>query len=251
MKTVASFMGLLIFGAFVSCVPVRALSSANTPPIFDVKIQTEGPGSPKFTVTNLTGKAVSACVITFSVGIMEEGQTMWDALTQGDPKIEPDADISLGLPHAVGGPLPDRVEVVAGVWADGETFGDPKWVERILKNRELTIAHYDEAIALLREGMDQKWTRDQYLHALGGKPDSVAIYSIRSTLKANPAFDKNPERANHTLQRMLDSFTQKSSELKAARPIVGPSGSVSGNATDASQNRAARCVRAALRIATD
>ena len=69
--------------------------------------------------------------------------------------------------------IPDKVEVAAGVWGDGETFGDPEWVSVILRGRESLVTAYNQAIALLREGMEQKWTREKYLQAPNGKPNST------------------------------------------------------------------------------
>jgi hypothetical protein len=80
------------------------------------------------------------------------------------------------------------------------------------------VASYDQAIALLRESMDQKWTREQYLQALNDKPNSAPFYGIRTTLTANANLDEQPQRSNQLMQRMLDSFAQKSDQLKKAKP---------------------------------
>jgi len=143
---------------------------------------------------------------------------VWDALLQNVPPIEPNASISQFLAHRVGGLLPDKVEVVAGVWVDGETFGDPEWVNAILKGRESLVAAYDQAIALLRQGIGQKWTREQYFQALDGKSNSAPFYGIRATLKANTNLDEQPQLSNQLMQKMLDSFTEKSDQLKKAKP---------------------------------
>jgi hypothetical protein len=87
------------------------------------------------------------------------------ALLQDELPIEPGGRITQHLSHAVGGPLPDKIEVVAGVWADGETFGQPDWVKVILKNREIQASAYEQATSMLQRGLDQNWTRDQYLQA--------------------------------------------------------------------------------------
>lgn len=222
MKILAPVICVLSVGASLFSLPVHAQSAAITLPNFEIKIQTEGERAPKYTVTNLTGKTVTACVVTLSSSLEsnDQSRTVWDALVQNVPPIEPNVSMSQFLAHRVGGPLPDRVEVVAGVWVDGETFGDPERVNAILKGRESLVAAYDQAIALLREGMDQKWTREQYLQALNGKPNSV-FYGIRATLTANENLDEQPQLSNELMQKLLDSFAEKSDKLKKAKPTPG------------------------------
>ena len=207
MKILAPAICVLSVGALFSLL-VHAQSAAIASSEFEIKIQTEQEGAPKYTVTNLTGKTVTACVVRLSSSFESNGQsrTVWDALVQNVPPIEPNTSISQFLAHRVGGPLPDKVEVVAGVWVDGETFGDPEWVNVILKGRESLVAAYDQAIALLREGMDQKWTRERYLQALNGKPNSAPFYGIRATLTANKNLNEQPQLSNQLMQKMLDSF---------------------------------------------
>jgi len=226
MKIVAPVICLLSAGALFS-LPVHAQSAGITPPNFEIEIHIEEAGSPKYKVTNLTGKTVTACVVRLSSSLESKDQshTVWDALIQNVPPIEPNSSISQFLGHRVGGPLPDNVEVVAGVWVDGETFGDPDWVNVILKGRESLVAAYDQAITLLREGMDQKWAREQYLQALNQEPNSAPFRRIRDTLTANENLNKQPERMNPLMQKMLDFFVEKSEQLKKAKPtpsIVAP-----------------------------
>ena len=100
---------------------------------FQVEIQAAADGGPKFTLANLSGKTLTACTFQFSVSSESRAQSKmdWDPLVQGrgDPgrsrsgPLEPGASLTMNLPHKVGGPLPDRVEVIAGIWEDGETFG--------------------------------------------------------------------------------------------------------------------------------
>ena len=128
--------------------------------------------------------------------------------------------MSGSLPHVVGGPYPDKVEVIAGVWADGETFGQPEWVKIILKGREMQASAYEQAANFLQRGLDQNWTREQFLQALSDMPNSIAISSIRSTLEAN----QNAEKARilrHILLGMLDTFTGKYERFRKAKPTGG------------------------------
>ena len=219
MRILAPVICVLSVGALFSF-PVRTQLPAINSAKFEIKIQIEGEGAPRYTATNLTGKTVTACVVRLYSSLENNGQhrTVWDALVQNVPPIEPNASISQFLAHQVGGPLPDKVEVVAGVWVDGKTFGDPEWVAVILKGRESLVGAYDQAIAVLREGMDQKWTREQYLQALHGKPNSAPFYEIRATLAANKKLDEQPRMLNQLMQKMLDSFVEKTNQLGKAKP---------------------------------
>jgi len=145
---------------------------------------------------------------------------VWDALLQNKSPIEPGTSSSQDLIHAVGGPLPDKVEVVAGVWADGETFGEPGWVKIMLENRAMRESEYDQAVALLKRGLEQNWNRDQYLQALNGKPNSLPTHEIRSNLMANSRSSEKPRQLRDVAQIMLESFTQKCDQLRKAKPVA-------------------------------
>ena len=201
-------------------VTVRAQSPSAEQPKFKIEIQSAAENRPEFTLTNLTDKAVTAYVAEFSSSSQSKGnsQMIWDALLQNHPPIEPGATISSHLPHAVGAPLPDKIEVIAGVLADGETFGEPIWVKNILKNRATRASEYEHAMTLLQRGLDENWTYDQYLQAFGEQPDSIAIRTVRSTLLANQQFTKKPELLRRAMQTMLESFARKSDLILKAMP---------------------------------
>jgi len=201
---------------------VHGQSQTTEQPRFQIEIQAAGESGPSYTVTNVTGKAVTACVFRFSSSSesKEISSTVWDAVVQDELPIEPGASISKPLGHVVGGPLPDKVEVVAGVWADGEIFGQPDWVKVILKNREMLASAYERAATILQQGLDQNWTRDQFLEALNNKPNSGPIYAIRSTLVANQRFAERPQLLRNAMQMLLASFTRKSDQLRKAKPTA-------------------------------
>jgi hypothetical protein len=192
-------------------------------PGFRIEVQASGAGEPTFTITNLTGKTVTACVIQLSSSSDRVGNSemVWDALLQEVPPIEPGSSILHYLSHAEGHPLPDKIEVVAGVWADGETFGQPDWVKIILKTRGMRAVEYDQAAAILQQGLGENWTRDQYLRVLGGKQNSGPIHIIRSTLTANERSEETPEFLRRLVQTMRDSFVQKSNQIRKAKPASG------------------------------
>jgi hypothetical protein len=223
-------ISMKILGAALSVLNAAFLVTSAVPrqsqtveqPRFQIEIQPIGEGAPRYKVTNLTGKTVTACVLRLSSSSerKEQSTTDWDALLQDELPIEPGASISQYLSHVVGGPLPDKIEVVAGVWVDGETFGQPDWVKVILKNREMRASAYEQAPIMLQQGLDQNWTRDQYLQALSDKPNSGPIHAIRSTLVANQQFAEKPKLLRHAMQMMLESFTQKYEQIRKAKPTA-------------------------------
>jgi hypothetical protein len=221
MKILGAALSVLNAGILVSSAVPRQSQTVEQPR-FQVEIQPMGEGAPRYKVTNLTGKTVTACVLRLSSSSERKEQlnTDWDALLQDEPPMESGASISQYLSHVVGRPLPDKIEVVAGVWADGETFGQPDWVKVILKNREMQASAYEQAAIMLQQGLDQNWTRDQYLQALGDKPNSGPIYAIRSTLVANQQFAEKPKLLRHAMQMMLESFTQKYEKIRKVKPTA-------------------------------
>jgi hypothetical protein len=218
-KIFAVALSLLNAGILASS-PFHGQPQTVEQPRFQIEIDATGEGGPRYTVTNLTAKTVTACVLRLSSTSesKEQLKTVWDSLLQNELPIEPGAHINQHLSHVVGGPLPDKIEVVAGVWADGETFGQPDWVKVILKNREMQASAYEQATSMLQQGLNQNWTRDQYMQALSEMPNSVPIHAIRSTLVANQQFAEKPQLLRHAMQIMLESFKQKHEQLRNAKP---------------------------------
>ena len=210
---------VLTAGVFVSGAAFGAGQSAEQPK-FRVEIQAEAEGGPKFTVTNLSGKTVTACYIETSVSTEKKGKSgmAWDAVLQGAAPMEPGGQLTQFLGHAVGGPVPDKVEVAAGIWADGETFGDAELVSLLINNREMREKDFGEAIALLKQGLAANWARDQYLTALDAKKNSGASYGIRRTIEANKDLGEKPKKLERLMQILLESYTQKREVLRQAKP---------------------------------
>ena len=148
---------------------------------------------------------------------------VWDALIQDDLPIQPGGTILRSLSHIVGSPLPAKVEVIAGVWADGETFGQALWANNILKTRALRASEYEQAAAMLRQGLDQNWTNNQYVQAFSDKPDAGPVYTVRTALAVtNQQNPQNPQVLNHRMQILLDAFRQKSNQLRKGKPTLSP-----------------------------
>jgi hypothetical protein len=122
------------------------------------------------------------------------------------------------MPHKVGGPLPDKVEVIAGIWADGETFGQTVWVKTLVDHRASMMAAYEQAIALLQEGIEHNWTREQFLAALDGKQDSMPINAIRQTFLTNQGLDKSLSHMKHLAQDLMAHFEQSLQLLRPQKP---------------------------------
>jgi hypothetical protein len=221
MKMLAAALCVLNAGLLVLSASGESLTIEQ--PGFRIEVQASGAGGPTFTIMNLTGKTVTACVIQLSSssGRGSKSEMEWDALLQEVPPIEPGSSLSHYLSHVEGRPLPDKIEVVAGVWADGQTFGQPDWVKIILKDREMRAVEYDQAAAILQQGLGENWTRDQYLRVLGGKQNSGPIQIIRSTLIANERSEETPEFLRRLVQKMRDSFVQKSNQIRKAKPASG------------------------------
>jgi hypothetical protein len=109
--------------------------------------------------------------------------------------------------------------VIAGVWEDGETFGQSDWVKIILQGRAMAASQYDQAASLLQLGLDQNWTRDHYLEVFTNIPNSGPVGSIRSTLESNAQVD-GKLLLKEIVRGLLESLNQKSELLRQAKPAA-------------------------------
>ena len=196
---------------------------------FQIEIHTATDKGPRFTITNHSQKTLTACyveIFSSSENRVPLGMA-WDAFSQGrsEQPLEPGASTSMPLSHVVGGPMPDKVQISAGVWADGDTFGRAELVQILLKGRVLRENEYIEAISLLQEGIGRSWSREQYLATLSEKKITGPLYSIRSTLEANKNLD--PKRSLRiVVQKLLEGFIRQREILGEAKPhkatVAGP-----------------------------
>ena len=53
-------------------------------------------------------------------------------------------------------------------------------MNNILKTRAMRASEYEDAAAILQQGLDQDWTRNQYLQAFSDKSDSGPVYTVRT-----------------------------------------------------------------------
>lgn len=123
------------------------------------------------------------------------------------------------LPNATPGPLPDKVEVIAGIWADGEAFGDPHWVKELVDRRASLASAYTEAISLLQRGVAQSWTRDQYLVAVNSLPSPYDL--VRTAVALSASSHAAPEALKDSMQDVSAYFTQKLAQLRPATLSAG------------------------------
>jgi len=197
--------------------------SASAPrPKFKIEIgaPVEKGREPKFAVTNLTAKTVTACVFeqSYASESARKATIVWDALVQGNTPIEPGQTVLRPVSPNIQNALPNKVEVIAGIWADGESFGPPKWASDIFKNRALRASEYEDAAAILQRGLDQNWNRGQYQQAFAEKPDSGPVYTVRTALTATQQTGQTPQEFTHTMQFLLQSFKQYSDKLRKSIP---------------------------------
>jgi hypothetical protein len=221
MKIFVAALCVLCGGMLVSA---AAQGTSTTParPEFKIEIRAtaeKGQG-PSFAVTNLTPRTVTACVFEQSYPSQAARKTtiVWDTLVQGDAPIEPGQTILRPLSPMMGNALPDKVEVIAGIWADGESFGPPKWASGIFNNRALIASENEAAAAILQRGVAQNWNRDQYRQAFSDQPDTGPVYIVRTALTATQQTGQTPEEFAHTMQFLLQTFKQQADKLRKSIP---------------------------------
>jgi hypothetical protein len=189
-------------------------------PEFRVEIL-RGERGPTYTITNLSGKSVGALVLEVSSSSQpaRKVKKVWDSILEGHRPIEPGAGLSRPVYELAFSPPPDRIKVIAAVWDDGDTFGAPASVNLILNNRALRAAQYEDAAAILQQGLSQNWTRDQYEQAFRDKPDTGAVYTVRTALSATLKTAQTSQDFTHTMQFLLTNFQQLSKQLRKVKPI--------------------------------
>jgi hypothetical protein len=190
-------------------------------PRFRVEIHPAADKHPTCTLTNLSGKPLWAVVFEISSSSQpaRKSKKVWDTLLDGRPPIEPGAGISRPLSEFAFFPLPDQIKVIAAVWTDGETFGAPASVNLILNVRAAHAAEYEDAAAILQQGLNQNWTRDRYEQAFRDKPDTGAVYTVRTALSASLQTAQTPQAFTHVMQFVLTNFQQLSKQLRKVKPI--------------------------------
>lgn len=211
-------------GGMIFSSGVRAQATNPVRAQFRVEIHATGDKGPSFTVTNRTGKTVTACV--FEVSYPPPGRRNakigWDELIQSGPVIEPGATVLRPSFLFAGGRIPDQVEIVAGVWDGGGTFGEPELANNILKTRAMRALEYEQTVALLQQGLEQNWTRERYQQAFSDKPDSGSVYTVRTALTATQQTAPTPQEFHHVMQVLVEQFRQYADRLRKGKPAPQP-----------------------------
>jgi hypothetical protein len=189
-------------------------------PRFGIEIQPTTEKGPQFTLTNFSQKTLTAFFVEIlSATESNKPSSMgWDAFLQGKPPLEMGATVSANLIHRVCGPIPDKVEVVAGIWEDGEMFGRPDRVNLLIISRRMREDELDQVVSVLERGLKEDWARVQYLDALTTLQKNSYALGARASLQGNNKLDEKPELLQKYVQHQLDSYTQKRDILRQANP---------------------------------
>lgn len=75
-------------------------------------------------------------------------------------------------------------------------------LNNILKTRAERASEYEDAVAILQQGLDQNWSSNQYLQAFSDKPDSGPVYTVRTALAVN-------QQTAHTLGCDAENWMEK------------------------------------------
>jgi len=190
---------------------------------FQVEIQ-DNQNTHTYTVTNQAATPVTAFVVRYSSASQIQGTEQWDSVLLEQSPLPSGAHISRPLPHPAGGPFPEHMEIVGGIWANGDAFGQPGSVQLILADRKSGAALFDNAASFLQHGLDENWTYAQFVQAVQTMPDSPAVLAMRSTLSP---IDKRtaeyPEYLRNRINNMIDRFTGQSIRIRRAKPSLdGP-----------------------------
>jgi hypothetical protein len=214
----AAFCALSIVPLFP---PALHSQRAAERPQFRVDLQPGADKRPACIVTNLSSKPVWALVLEISSSSQpaRSQKKVWDMLLESHPPIEPGGSISRPLFEFAFSPQPDRVKVIAAVWTDGETWGAPASVNLVLNNRIRLAAEYEDAARILQQGVNQNWTRDQYEQAFRDKPDTGAVFTVRTALRSSLQTAQTQEAFTHLMQFVLTNFQQLSKQLRKVKPL--------------------------------
>jgi hypothetical protein len=201
--------------------PHRSPQSSGQPD-FRVVIDSVTEPQPQIILTNLSEVPLTACFMNISIWseARRQGVTLWDAFLLNKPPIAKEANVSMPLGHIVGQPYPDKVEVAAAVWADGTTYGDADLLKHILRGRASRAQALNQIVLLLQTGLEQEWTRDQFLAALDKMPDVLTreAFGVRSTLKVNTNIDANPKIRKNLIQTFIDRLSPERDALRQSKP---------------------------------
>lgn len=197
---------------------------------------------PLIIITNSHQSSLTAYVVqTEPKSADDHAQTLiYDALTRVGllAPIPRGLSHKIGIPHIVGGLVPDA-KLVAAVWEDGSTFGPDDLLARISNSRKAMADSYDRAIATLQTGLDKNWTLEEYLTAAQQlKPpvphqtaatveeamaagemltaQGMPSYDITVNMQHAVEHDRSPARVAKMAQILLKQFEESRNALRKA-----------------------------------
>jgi hypothetical protein len=183
---------------------------------------------PTFTVTNLSSKTLTAAHFRFSSSARHApmSEMSWDPLWQGSDGSQPlspgpllpGTSMTMYLPHGVDAPPTDQVEILAGIWADGETFGDLSKLKVVVNHRVPLASSYEQTIAIVQRGLDENWNRTQYLQALRVAPNSPALRFVMIAFRPYKIPDADTTSLKPAMQSVLEALKHNLDMLRPAKP---------------------------------
>ena len=220
MKTILKALVSLL--AVVSAAAPRGSAQSANKPGLTVEVQAAGKTVPFYQVRNVSDKIITAYAVEFSSQASNSRtSSTWDALMLFDRPIAPKTFRTNRLSQVVARTVPDRAEIVAVVWEDGETFGPRQWIENIVNNRAKLARQYEHNISLLQRGIRENWTEAQFCQAWCGD-GKVPNKPATSTLSGNSQAGADQKRYSAQMQKLLDRYVQRLDLLRSAKPKAIP-----------------------------
>jgi len=156
---------------------------AQSPPVL-VTTTTQPDGHITYTIQNRTDSTITAYFykrIGWSLrpdgskaGSLTELGYKDSALEHGTDPIPSHQQLTQTAPNG-------EVSVLAVLWADGSTYGDPEWVHRLQTRRVLAQQHIDNAMAVLQKALDS------------GADSSTVIAQLELILQQLTPLKENPD----------------------------------------------------------
>jgi hypothetical protein len=98
-----------------------------------------------------------------------------------------------------------EIKLLAAVFADGTSEGEPEWISRIVNQRRKTFADLKQALAILREEMAKETPREALLgkfHEFRSR-NLAAVTGQQSTSFEHSAADRVPSTVLLNLEKKL------------------------------------------------
>lgn len=121
--------------------------------------------------------------------------------------------------------------LLAAIWADGSTFGDSKWVNRLLERRFILQKHVDNAISILQRALNVNTDTKSLIAELQTNLDSLnyenpddqslarSCYTvaIQQFTKPQTCLDGRPVPDRQVLQFAITELEERRERLRQYR----------------------------------